>query len=342
MVPGGIKMTSDARIYMNEKIIERVYQDVVNHPEVEIGGRWIGHVYQAGEQPSESGVKVDDSRMTYVVYDYIPTGPNPQKSTKVELQPDRNYQLWALRKLQSIDENIEVLGSWHSHVPNGLEHYSTTDHRSYYSKLNNDKNPYPFDGLLCSLIHEMPKNSTTTKENLGHAWFAKNSPMGEHSWYESEDITWLNLPRVGSEFIDLEDFSPYLTTTGQKPVSLDEWIATITFVAESSGYEDHEIKRSPAGEKILLLERMPDDTDFAVEINQDGEVYFIEKSEHGRERFAVDSVQEAMQNLEHAILDSTGLSANWSHVNKTLARSIANQTKAVQPNRGWLARLFGK
>lgn len=335
-------MTSDARIYMNEKIIERVYQDVVNHPEVEIGGRWIGHVYQAGEQPSEGDVKVDDSRMTYVVYDYIPTGPNPQKSTKVELQPDRNYQLWALRKLQSIDENIEVLGSWHSHVPNGLEHYSTTDHRSYYSKLNNDKNPYPFDGLLCSLIHEMPKNSTTTKENLGHAWFAKNSPMGEHSWYESEEINWLNLPQIGAEFVDLEDFSSYLSATGKKSISLDEWIAAITFVAESSGYEDHEIKRSPGGEKILLLERMPDGTDYAVEINQDEEVYFIEKSEHGRERFAVDSVQEAMQNLEHAILDSTGLSANWSHVNKTLARSIANQATAVQPKRGWLARLLGK
>jgi hypothetical protein len=342
MVPGGIKMTSDARIYMNEKIIERVYQDVVNHPEVEIGGRWIGHVYQAGEQPSEGDVKVDDSRMTYVVYDYIPTGPNPQKSTKVELQPDRNYQLWALRKLQSIDENIEVLGSWHSHVPNGLEHYSTTDHRSYYSKLNNDKNPYPFDGLLCSLIHEMPKNSTTTKENLGHAWFAKNSPMGEHSWYESEEINWLNLPQIGAEFVDLEDFSSYLSATGKKSISLDEWIAAITFVAESSGYEDHEIKRSPGGEKILLLERMPDGTDYAVEINQDEEVYFIEKSEHGRERFAVDSVQEAMQNLEHAILDSTGLSANWSHVNKTLARSIANQATAVQPKRSWLARLLGK
>lgn len=335
-------MTSDARIYMNEKIIERVYQDVVNHPDVEIGGRWIGHVYQAGEQPSEGDVKVDDSRMTYVVYDYIPTGPNPQKSTKVELQPDRNYQLWALRKLQSIDENIEVLGSWHSHVPNGLEHYSTTDHRSYYSKLNNDKNPYPFDGLLCSLIHEMPKNSTTTKENLGHAWFAKNSPMGEHSWYESEEINWLNLPQIGAEFVDLEDFSSYLSATGKKSISLDEWIAAITFVAESSGYEDHEIKRSPGGEKILLLERMPDGTDYAVEINQDEEVYFIEKSEHGRERFAVDSVQEAMQNLEHAILDSTGLSANWSHVNKTLARSIANQATAVQPKRSWLARLLGK
>jgi hypothetical protein len=341
MVPGGIRMTSNARIYLNEKIIERVYQDVVNHPDVEIGGRWIGHVYQAGEQSTENGISTEVDRMTYVIYDYIPTGPNPQKSTKVELQPDRNYQLWALRKLQSIDHDIEVLGSWHSHIPNGLERYSGTDHRSYYSKLNNDKNPYPFDGLLCSLIHEMPNDLTTTKENLGHAWFPKEAQLGEHSWYESRDVTWLSLPRVGSEFVDLEDFSAYLTATGKKSVSLDEWIAAITFVAESSGYEDHEIKRSPGGEKILLLERMPDDTDFAVEINQDGEVYFIEKSEHGRERFAVDSVQEAMQNLEHAILDSTGLSANWSHVNKTLARSIANQAKPVQTKRSFFARLFG-
>ena len=48
-----------------------------------------------------------------------------------------------------------------------------------------------------------------------------------------------------------------------------------------------------------------------------------------------------MQNLEHAILDSTGLSANWSHVNKTLARSIANQAKPIQPKRSFFARLFG-
>ena len=52
--------------------------------------------------------------MTYVVHDYIPTGPNPEKSTDVELQPDRNYQVWTLRKLQDLDEKIEVLGSWHS------------------------------------------------------------------------------------------------------------------------------------------------------------------------------------------------------------------------------------
>ena len=49
---------------------------------------------------------------------------------------------------------------------------------------------------------------------------------------------------------------------------------------------------------------MHDDTDFAVEINQDGEVYFSKKL-NMVEKVCCDSVQEAMQNLEHAILDST-------------------------------------
>ena len=80
--------------------------------------------------------------------------------------------------------------------------------------------------------------------------FLKTLNWANNSWYESQDVTWLSLPRVGSEFVDLEDFSPYLTATGKKSVSLDEWIAAITFVAESSGYEDHEIKRSPGGEKF--------------------------------------------------------------------------------------------
>ena len=77
--------------------------------------------------------------MTYVVQDYIPTGSKSRKTTSVELQPDRNYQLWTLRKLQNLDNEIEVLGSWHSHIPNGLERFSKVDHMSYYSKLNNEK-----------------------------------------------------------------------------------------------------------------------------------------------------------------------------------------------------------
>ena len=67
-------------------------------------------MYIKRENKLQKGISTEADRMTYVIYDYIPTGPNPQKSTKVELQPDRNYQFWALRKLQSIDHDIEVLG----------------------------------------------------------------------------------------------------------------------------------------------------------------------------------------------------------------------------------------
>ena len=38
-----------ARIILNNRIIKRVLHDVKKHPEVEIGGRWIGHVYQPGQ-----------------------------------------------------------------------------------------------------------------------------------------------------------------------------------------------------------------------------------------------------------------------------------------------------
>ena len=346
MVQGGVNMVKIAKIYMNKSVLERVFRDSCTHTDVEIGGRWIGHVYSPGENPTESDVSVDDENMTYVVYDYIPTGPNPQTSTAIELQPDREYQLWALRKLQSIDENIEVLGSWHSHIPNGLDRYSRVDHHSYYSKLNNENNPYPFDGLLCSLIHQFPENEKQTDEFLDHAWFPKGGGLGQHSWYENDAINWIDLPKIGEEFIDLEDFSPYLEATGFRKISLDEWVSTITHVAESSGYEDHTIKRSPQGNKILLLEQLPNGIDFALEIQEDGSAFFIQKDDSGKQRKQVEDVQNGMALLEQSVLEITGLSAKWSHVNSTLAKSL-NQNK--QPHiveeerkKGLFARIFGR
>ena len=328
-----------ARIILNNRIIKRVLHDVKKHPEVEIGGRWIGHVYQPGQDIKLSGINSDDEVMTYVVHDYIPTGPNPEKSTDVELQPDRNYQLWTLRKLQDLDEKIEVLGSWHSHIPNGLQRYSRTDFISYFSKLNNEKNPYPFDGLLCSLIHSMPNNEEDTRKMLEHAWFPKGGEFGEHSWYDEERLTWANIGLSGEKYLDLDDFSPYLTATGTKLLTLDDWIETISFVAETTGYEDHQIKRSPNGEKILLLESMPSGTDYAVEINNDGNVFFIEKSD-SMQRTNFSTVAEAMNKLEMAIRNETGLSARWSHVNQSLANALISK-KEVPKKKGlfaWIMR----
>ena len=103
----------------------------------------------------------------------------------------------------------------------------------------------------------------------------KGGEFGEHSWYDEERLTWANIGLSGEKYLDLDDFSPYLTATGTKLLTLDDWIETISFVAETTGYEDHEIKRSPGGEKILLLESMPSGTDYAVEINSDGNCFSL-------------------------------------------------------------------
>ena len=173
---------------------------------------------------------------------------------------------------------------------------------------------------------------------LEHSWFPKGGEFGEHSWYDEDAINWQKMKIKGRKYLDLADFSPYLDDTGLKNLSLDDWIETISYVAKSTGYEDFEIKRSPSGEKILLLEMLPSGTDYAVEIHQNGDVFFIEKGED-MHRVELDSVQEAMDLLESNVKEETGISANWSHVNRSLATALTTK-KAKQ--KGFIRRLFFK
>jgi len=343
---GGSILTKPAvRLILNEAIIERVHHDVKNNVDVEIGGRWIGHVYYPGEQPKESNFEVSEDQMTYVIYGYLPTGPNPERSTAVELMPDRNYQLWTIKKIQSVNEDMEVLGSWHSHVPNGLEEYSQTDFHSYHSKLNNPDYPYPYDGLVCSLIHTLPQSVEETRQRLEHAWFPVDGAYGQHSWYSENSLTWAPLSFAGEEYIPLGDYSAYLESTGHREISLDDWIAAIDYTAKSTGYDSHVIKKSPSGEKLLLLESLPNGTDYAVEINVEGDASFLVKNEQGKTRTNCNSVEDAMQELEQHVERVTGLSARWSHVNRTLvlsqARGVTLDLESLSPFKLRLARWFG-
>ena len=105
---------------------------------------------------------------------------------------------------------------------------------------------------------------------LEHAW--PRGEFGEHSWYDEERLTWANIGLSGEKYLDLDDFSPYLNATGTKVLTLDDWIETISFVAETTGYEDHEIKRSP-GEDSTGINAQRDQ--YAVEINSDGNVFSL-------------------------------------------------------------------
>ena len=85
-----------AHLVINRSILPRVFQDCLSNPSVEIGGRWFGWYVPAEERwafDKEHGTGDFGSGDLHYVLDYIPTGPNPESKTSVELQPDREYQL---------------------------------------------------------------------------------------------------------------------------------------------------------------------------------------------------------------------------------------------------------
>lgn len=199
-------------LVLNRDVLQRVLQDCNTHPTVEIGGRWFGWYIDAEDRylhDEKLGTShLSSADLAYVI-DYIPTGPNADSKTDVELQPDREYQSWVYNRLIEEDDTIAILGSWHSHIPNGLEIFSKGDWMSYHSKLNNHNPPYPYDRMLCSLIHTDANSVEEVEEHLRHSWWPKGEEMGTHYWVDSNDLTWKEEVRVPcSELIEL-DFKLY-------------------------------------------------------------------------------------------------------------------------------------
>jgi hypothetical protein len=203
------------QLVLHEGVIERVFQDCMTFPTIEVGGRWIGYHYTKEENNNlreRFPSVVQTSEEVYVIIDYIPMGPNPESQSAVELQPDRRYQLWAYTKLNKQFPGLEVLGSWHSHIPNGLNRFSGGDHDGYHSKLNNPNEEYDYSNMLCSLIYDRPREAKDVLGFLKHAWFPKNAKIGTHNWIPNQEIQWINtnILQEFSRLIDPSDYLPYL------------------------------------------------------------------------------------------------------------------------------------
>ncbi len=329
-------MNSMPRLVMNNRVLGRVFKDVSEHTEIEIGGRWIGYHIAPGETITELGLEIDFENATFVILDYIPTGPNPEKSTAVELQPDRRYQLWTLRKIQETDNQIEVLGSWHSHVPNGLDRFSRVDHHSYYSKINNPNSPYPFAGIVCSLIHQMPETEQDVLLGLGHAWFEVGNPVGEHEWFDPETVIWKTMHVPEAHLIDLEDYSFYLSAATaqvenipepswsqrQGKLGINDWARTIEEVANNSAHSSHQLRMHPSGDRILLSQISARGIEYAVEINVKGEFIVHKVDQEGNSSMPMSTLEDAMTEFENRLSTSNTPCPPWSQVNTKLAFSL--------------------
>ena len=129
-----------------------VFDEVHRTPELEIGGRFL-------EESTKTLLWFMISFHRVLSLDSV---------SAVELLPDRRYQLWTLDQLRLIDEDLQLFGTWHSHIPNGLERFSRQDFRAYHSRM---QPPYPYSGMVCGLIVAMPERVEDVKENLMLAWF---------------------------------------------------------------------------------------------------------------------------------------------------------------------------
>jgi len=195
-------------LVINRGVLERVLQDCVNHLTVEIGGRWFGWYIPAEERhlhDERLGTEHLSSADLHYVIDYIPTGPNADSKTDVELQPDREYQLWVYERLLEFDSTLAILGSWHSHIPNGLEIFSRGDWMSYHSKLND----YPYPRMLCSLIHTEAHTVEDIDAQLRHSWWPKGEEMGVHHWVEPNEVIWEDDVEVPCAELIVLDYSAY-------------------------------------------------------------------------------------------------------------------------------------
>lgn len=143
------------QIVIHPDVIERSRAEIAANPRVEVGGKLIGYLIESSshEQGFWLGKRrgASSDRATLLVLGSLPSGPRTERSP-VELVPDGTFQAALFQDLVAQDRDIEHLGTWHSHHPNGLRQFSSGD-RQHYQSLVRDPN-YNLDLYLAMLAVE--------------------------------------------------------------------------------------------------------------------------------------------------------------------------------------------
>jgi len=135
-------------VVFHQDVVQAMNAEIAAHPHVEVGGKLVGHV-QNGRSPNPELDPAEQVRNTdFLVLGYLDAGPRAQRTPTFHL-PDGLYQEALFRHLEAHDPNIEHLGTWHSHHPNGLSSLSSGDVRGYFLDVTNRN--YNLDFYLATL-----------------------------------------------------------------------------------------------------------------------------------------------------------------------------------------------
>jgi hypothetical protein len=113
------------------KALEAIFDECDRFPADETGGRILGTYSEHRKE-----YQID-------VLGVIGPGPNAQRSATSFFQ-DGGYQERVFREVEKEYPDVEHLGNWHSHHPNGLQTLSSGDRATYQRVVNHDRHNTDF------------------------------------------------------------------------------------------------------------------------------------------------------------------------------------------------------
>ena len=129
----------DISVEIFDTVIARI-SHAVSVSNREEGGKFVGKISQ-----NRNHIKIR-------VETYIDSGPRVNNSVG-HLMPDGEYQEAMFRVLEKFDQDINYLGSWHTHHCNGLAELSQGDIRGYRETVNSRQ--YDLDYFFALLITDL-------------------------------------------------------------------------------------------------------------------------------------------------------------------------------------------
>lgn len=136
------------RIVVAAEVTRRFTCEIVENPRVEVGGKYVGFITGGARHKTLKERHQALRDLVFEVTDYLDDGPGAQRSASFHLG-DAEWQTAEFRKLESRHPDIEQLGSWHSHHPNGLRELSRGDIIGYHETV--DDPGHNHDYFLVSL-----------------------------------------------------------------------------------------------------------------------------------------------------------------------------------------------
>jgi hypothetical protein len=132
---------------VHHDVVQRAADEIRANPSIEVGGKFVGYV-EGHLVPTARDWRSQFQAMTITILGYLDVGPRADRSAVHHLS-DTDYQFALFQRLLKDFPDLEFVGIWHSHHPNGLRTLSIGDLSTGRRTVNSTGHDLPF--LLSSL-----------------------------------------------------------------------------------------------------------------------------------------------------------------------------------------------